>query len=706
MGQPDAKTPADRLRELRDLIHGYDYRYYVLDEPQIEDAAYDALYRELTALEAAHPELADANSPTRRVGGAVLDGFASHPHRLRMYSLDNAMSEAEWNDFLTRAANKLERDGVAFDAPTFWVDPKFDGLALEIIYEAGVFARALTRGDGVTGEDVTENVRTVRNVPLDLRPHAARANLPVPALLEVRGEVVMTRQDFYELNERQREQGGKIFANPRNAAAGSVRQLDSKISATRPLTFFAYGLGSLEWGDSAGPGWATHSAVMAGLAGLGLPVADQGKVVAAEGVYPYFAAMGLRRQELPFEIDGVVVKVDSLALQAALDFTDRAPRFAIALKFPAHEGETTLERIDVQVGRTGVLTPVAILAPVSLAGVTVARATLHNEDEIRAKDLRLGDTVVVRRAGDVIPEVVRVVEDKRPADAKPFDFPHVCPSCGSAAVRGEGEAAWRCVNLACPAMLRRGISYFVSKAGLDIEGLGAKWVQALIDQGLVKTPADLFSLTEADVLPLERMAEKSAANLVAAVAVARQAATLPRLIAALGIRQVGTRTARTLAEHFTDLDALGAATAEELTALPDIGPEVAGAIREFFDNAANHQLLARFKEIGLWPVNVPKPVDPDAPAAVTPFSGKRFLFTGALPDLSRDKAQALVEGAGGKVVSAVSKKLDYLVAGAEPGTKLAKAQALGVTVLSPEQFAAMLAELRVETLTRKSLFDV
>ncbi|OLN31143.1 DNA ligase [Desulfovibrio sp. DV] len=693
---------ADRLRELRQLIHDHDYRYYVLDDPRIEDAAYDVLYRELKALEAAHPELADANSPTRRVGGAVLDGFASRPHRLRMYSLDNAMSEAEWQDFLTRAANKLERDGVPFEAPTFWVDPKFDGLALEIIYENGVYAGALTRGDGVTGEDVTENVRTVRNVPLDLRPHAARTGLPVPALLEVRGEVVMTRQDFYELNEHQREQGGKIFANPRNAAAGSVRQLDSKISAARPLTFFTYGVGSQDWGASAGPGWTRHSEVMAGLAGLGLPVASQGKVVAADGVYPYFEAMGMGRQELPFEIDGVVVKVDSLALQTALDFTDRAPRFAIALKFPAHEGETVLRQIDVQVGRTGVLTPVAILEPVSLAGVTVARATLHNEDEIKAKDLRVGDTVVVRRAGDVIPEVVRVVEDKRLPNAEPFDFPHVCPSCHSPAVRGEGEAAWRCVNLACPAMLRRGISYFVSKSGLDIEGLGAKWVQALIDQGLVKTPADLFDLTEANLLPLERMAEKSAANFVAAVEAAKHAATLPRLIAALGIRQVGTRTARTLAEHFTDLDALGAATVEELTALPDIGPEVAGAIREFFDNAENRRLLERFREIGLWPVSVVKPV---SPAAATPFTGKRFLFTGALPDMARDKAQTLVEGAGGKVVGSVSKKLDYLVAGADPGSKLAKAQALGVTVLSPEQFAAMLAELHVETRTRKSLLD-
>ena len=679
------RTAAERLRELRELIHYHDHRYYVLDDPDIEDAAYDALYRELKVLETAHPELADPNSPSKRVGGAALAAFAARPHRLRMYSLDNAMTEAEWLDFVTRAANKLEKEDVAFDR-TFWVDPKFDGLALEILYEKGIYAGALTRGDGEVGEDVTENVRTVKNVPLDLRPHALRAGLPVPALLEVRGEVVLTRQDFYELNERQREQGGKIFANPRNAAAGSVRQLDSKISAARPLTFFAYGLGAQDWGGAA-PAWTTHSGAMAGLASLGLPVATQGQVVGQDGVYPYFTALGQRRQDLPFEIDGVVVKVDSLLLQEALGFTDRAPRFAIALKFPAHEAETVLRRIEVQVGRTGVLTPVAILEPVSLAGVTVARATLHNEDEIKAKDLRQGDTVVVRRAGDVIPEVVRVVPDKRPTGAEAFPFPHVCPSCHSPAVRAPDEAAWRCVNLACPAMLRRSIAYFVSKAGLDIEGLGKKWVEILINKGLIATPADLFNLTEGELLPLERMGERSAANIVAAVETARQNATLARLIAALGIRQVGTRTARTLAEHFRDLDALGAATSEELTALPDIGPEVAASIREFFDSTANRELLERFKTLGLWPEGVPKPA---TPPVASPLAGKRFLFTGTLPGLTREAAQALAEAAGGIVVSSVSKKLDYLVAGADPGSKLAKAQALGLAILSPEAFASLL----------------
>ncbi len=691
---PDA-TIAACLRELRELIHYHDYRYYVLDDPEIEDAAYDVLFRELKALEAAHPELDDPNSPTKRVGGAVLDAFVSKAHRLRMFSLDNAMSEEEWLDFLTRAGNKLDKDGTPFER-RFWVDPKFDGLALEIIYENGVYAGALTRGDGESGEDVTENVRTVKNIPLDLRPQAGRTGLPVPRLLEVRGEVVMTRQDFYELNERQREQGGKVFANPRNAAAGSVRQLDSRISATRPLTFFSYGIGSQEWAGE-NPGWTSHSGVMAGLSSLGLPVAGQGRVVAADGVYPFFREMGRQRQELPFEIDGVVAKVDSLALQEALGFTDRAPRFAIALKFPAHEAETVLTAIEVQVGRTGVLTPVAILEPVGLAGVTVSRATLHNEDEIRAKDLREGDTVVVRRAGDVIPEVVRVVADKRPGEAKEFVFPHTCPSCGSPAVRAPGEAAWRCVNLACPAMLRRGISYFVSKSGLDIGGVGAKWVRTLIDKGMVTTPADLFGLTEADLVPLERMAEKSAANFVVAVETARKQATLQKLVAALGIRQVGTRTARTLAGHFRDLDALGAANTEELTALPDIGPEVAASIREFFDNAANRALLGRFKAIGLWPENAPQP---PVSAVATPLSGRRFLFTGTLPDMTREAAQALVESAGGTVVSSVSKKLDYLVAGADPGSKLAKAQTLGVAVLSPEAFTSLLVQAGLDVPSR------
>uniref|UniRef100_I2Q0X1 DNA ligase n=1 Tax=Desulfovibrio sp. U5L TaxID=596152 RepID=I2Q0X1_9BACT len=693
-------SPRDRLQKLRDLIHYHDHRYYVLDDPEIEDASYDALYHKLKELETAHPELADPNSPTRRVGGAVLPAFTSRAHRLRMYSLDDVKDEKDWLEFVARAANKLEKEGINFER-TFWVDPKFDGLALEIIYEKGYYTRALTRGNSFVGEDVTENVRTIRNVPLDLQGHARRNKLPIPDLLEVRGEVVFTLQDFFELNESQREKGEKIFANPRNAAAGSVRQLDSSITASRHLTFFPYGVGTVEW-PLGQPPWRTQESIINYLKKCGFKVLNYGKKLSQSEVYPYFQDMGHKRHNLEFEIDGVVVKINDLSLQESLGFTDRAPRFAIALKFQSFEAETVLHHIDVQVGRTGVLTPVAKLEPVSLAGVTVARATLHNEDEIRAKDLREGDTVVVRRAGDVIPEVVKVVLDKRPADAVAFEFPHTCPACGSPAVRDKGAAAWRCVNLACPAMLRRGIAYFVSKAGLDIEGLGQKWVETLIEKGLVKTPADLFSLTEAELLSLDRMAEKSASNFVAAVEAARQRATLPKFIAALGIRQVGTRTARTLADHFRDLDALAAATAEDLTALPDIGPEVAASIREFLDNEANRQLVARFKDLGLWPVSEPKPV---VSAAAAPLAGKKFLFTGALPDMTREAAQALVEAAGGRIVSSVSKKLDYLVAGSDPGSKLAKAQALGVTVLTPEQFSSLLAESAPAPI-RKSLLDI
>ncbi len=430
----DDFDPANRVRELRERIRHHDYRYYVLDDPEISDADYDALFRELAAVEAAHPELDDPTSPTKRVGGAPAEGFVSRPHRQRMYSLDNAMSREEWEAFLDRARNALARQGRRLPG-TFFVDPKFDGLALEVVYENGRFAAALTRGDGVTGEDVTENLRTVRNLPLSLESHAATAGLPVPRLLEVRGEVVITRQHFYELNESRRASGEKVFANPRNAAAGSVRQLDPRITAARPLRFFAYGTGEADFAGVPPP-WSTQTAMMGALAGYGFTVARQGRACRTAEVYPFFLELGKMRLDLPFEIDGAVVKCDDLAVQAELGFTDRAPRFAVALKFPAHEAETRLLRIEVQVGRTRVITPVAILEPVSLAGVTVSRATLHNEDEIAAKDLRQGDVVVVRRAGDVIPEVVRAVEEKRPPEGlPPYVFPPECPSCHTPSVR-------------------------------------------------------------------------------------------------------------------------------------------------------------------------------------------------------------------------------------------------------------------------------
>ena len=685
----DDFDPAIRARQLRDFIRHHDYRYYVLDDPEISDADYDALFRELAAIEASHPELDDSASPTKRVGGAPAEGFVSRPHRQRMYSLDNAMSREEWEAFLERARNALARQGGKLPG-TFFVDPKFDGLALEVIYENGRFVAALTRGDGVTGEDVTENLRTVRNLPLSLTPHAAAAGLPVPRLLEVRGEVVITRQHFYVLNEARRAAGEKIFANPRNAAAGSVRQLDPKVTAARPLRFFAYATGAVDSPDS-GPPWTTHAAMMRALGLYGFSVARQGRTCRTSEVYPFFQELGKMRLDLPFEIDGAVVKCDDLAVQAELGFTDRAPRFAVALKFPAHEAETILRKIEVQVGRTRVITPVAILEPVSLAGVTVSRATLHNEDEIAAKDLREGDTVVVRRAGDVIPEVVRAIEEKRPPEGRrPYIFPPDCPSCHTPSVRLPGEAARRCVNPDCPGVRLRGIVYFVSKAGLDIEGVGGRWIEILVDRGLLRSPADLFTLTREQLLELPRMKETLASKFVASIAKARDTATLERCIAALGIPLVGSRTARTLAGRYRDLGALSEAGEEELTELSDIGPEVARSIREFFTTPENQELLNRFREIGLWPRGEPK----KATTQAGHLAGKRFLFTGELPGMPRHEAQALLEAAGGIVVSAVSKKLDYLVAGDKPGSKLQKARDLGVTVIGPGEFVDLLRPRR------------
>ncbi len=672
----DITQARQRAQELRRELDHHNYRYYVLDDPEVSDAQYDALLRELTALEAAHPELITPDSPTQRVGAPPAQAFASAPHRQRMYSLDNALTREDWQAFLERLGRVLPDQEFRF-----WVDPKFDGLALEVIYENGRMTRALTRGDGETGEDVTANMRTVRNLPLSLHERAARANLPVPELLEVRGEVVITKADFRALNQAQEEAGGKEFANPRNAAAGSVRQLDSGITASRPLRFFAYGLGESRW--PLGDPWPTQSAMMAGLGQLGFTVARQGRAVPADRVESLYEELERTRDDLAFEIDGMVAKLDSLAMQREAGFTARAPRWAIAWKFPPRQAETVLERIDVQVGRTGVLTPVAVLTPVKLAGVTVSRATLHNQDEIEAKDLRPGDTVVVQRAGDVIPEVVRPVLERRPPDAQPFAFPALCPVCHSPVRRLEGEAAWRCLNLSCPAVLMGSIVFFVSKAGLDIEGVGKRWIEILVQKGMVKSPADLFSLTVEDLLPLERMGEKLAANFVAAIDHARQSAPLAKLIAALGIRQVGAQTARTLAAAFDDLDQLAQADQERLMQLQDIGPEVAASIRGFFDNPANRELLGRFKALGLWPARAAAVQDAGAPG---PLTGKRVLFTGSLSGMTRSQAEGMAEKAGGSVASSVSKKLDFLVVGADPGSKLDKARSLGVQVLTQEQF--------------------
>lgn len=689
--QVPARTPQERIRELSDLIRHHDRQYYVLDAPEITDAEYDALYRELQDLERQYPLPVDPRSPTRRVGGEPLPAFSSFVHSLPMQSLDNAFTLEEWRGFVARTVRLLS--GLL---PQFWVDPKLDGLAVEVVYEKGRLVRAGTRGDGLIGEDVSANMRTVRNLPLVLRA----AGQAVPEYLEVRGEVVIPHADFAALNAAQMRNGEKTFANPRNAAAGSVRQLDPRITAGRPLRFYAYGVGLVRW-EREEMAWQSQEAIMRALSELGFAVPELSMLCAApEDVETHYARVAEARSGLGCDIDGVVAKVNDLSQHEALGSTAKAPRWALAWKFAAIQGVTRLNDIQIQVGRTGVLTPVAVLTPVVLAGVTVSRATLHNEDEIRAKDLRIYDQVVVQRAGDVIPEVVRPLLEKRTGNERVFVFPDRCPSCAGPAARLPGEAAWRCQNLSCPAQLKEGLVYFTSKAGLDVEGLGRKWVETLVDKGLIRSPADILRLKQEDLLGLERMGPKLAENIVTAIARARENADLTRLIRALGIRHVGAQTARVLAENFADLDALAIAKSEELQRLPDIGPEVAASMRGFFASPDNQGLLAEFKEIGLWPAGASlrqASLRQASLAAQThdkalPLAGKRVLFTGALPELSRSEAARLVEEAGGIVTKSISKQVDYVVAGEAPGSKLAKARALGVAVLAPEEFAGLIKQ--------------
>ena len=667
-------TPADKERaeKLRAEIERHNYLYHTLDAPVISDDAFNALFQELVALEERYPELRTPDSPTRRIGGQVLSALDTKPHRLRMYSLDNVFSEEEWTAFWQRL-QRMEPDA----EPEFWCDPKMDGLAVEVIYENGRLVEALTRGDGESGEVITEAMRTVKNLPMTLHGPG-----PFPALLEVRGEVVMTRKDFEALNARQEEAGLKNFANARNAAAGSVRQLDTSVTATRPLRFLAYGVGEVE-----GVAWPTYAELMQALKDYGFSQPPGGRVCSGfEAIRDYHATIERTRDDVPIEIDGVVMKLNDREAQAALGYTARAPRFAVAWKFPPRQAVTRLKHILIQVGRTGVLTPVAELEPVNVSGVTVSRATLHNEDEIRARDVREGDTVIIQRAGDVIPEVVGPVLAERLPDSEPYVFPHECPACREPVRRLEGEAAWRCVNLSCPAQVRESIVYFVSKGGLDIQGVGRKWIEQLVDDGAVSSPVDLFSLTEDTLMRYERMGEKSAANFVAALAAARKESSLARLIAALGIRHVGEQTARTLAASFTDLDELAGADAESLQQLPDIGPEVASAITAFFGDAANHELLRRFREIGLWPVRPVRPVREDVGAPATgPLSGISVLFTGSL-SMPRSQAQKLAEEAGATIAGSVNKHLGILIVGDKPGSKLDKAEKLGIQVWTEQDF--------------------
>jgi DNA ligase (NAD+) len=669
-------TDTVRAAELRADLERHGHAYYVLDAPTVPDAEYDRLFRELQAIEAAHPELRTSDSPTQRVGGKPLPGFSPVPHRVPMLSI-RTETDTEATGAMAFDARVRRELGLEAMAPAieYAAELKFDGLAINLRYEDGILVQAATRGDGETGEDVTQNVRTVRCIPL-------RLNGTFPAVLEVRGEIYMARPDFEGYNARQRERDLPTLVNPRNGAAGSIRQLDPAIAALRPLSFFAYGLGETV-------GWvlpATHDGVLNAFARFGLPVCEHRAVVAgAAGLIAFHERIRALRDSLPFDIDGVVYKVNSLALQQQLGFVTREPRWAIAHKYPAEEMLTTVEAIDVQVGRTGAITPVARLAPVFVGGVTVTNATLHNEAEVRRKDVRVGDTVIVRRAGDVIPEIVGVVlEHRRPASTD-FLLPTVCPVCGSAIERPEDEAIARCTGgLFCPAQRKQALLHFASRRAMDIEGLGEKLVDQLVDSAIVKTPADLYKLGVLALANLERKAEKSAANLLAAIEKSR-ATTLARFIFALGIRNVGEATAKDLARHFGAIDALMTANADQLQQVPDVGPIVAASIVRFFAEAHNVEVVEQLRAAGVhWAAGVAHS------AASSPIAGKTFVLTGSLPTLTRDTAKDMIEALGGKVAGSVSKKTDFVVAGAEAGSKLEKAQSLGLAILDETQFRELL----------------
>jgi DNA ligase (NAD+) len=695
---------AERASQLRDLLNHHGHLYYVLDAPELPDAEYDRLFRELQALEAQHPELLTPDSPTQRVGGKALDLFASVRHSVPMLSIrtetDTEASGAESFDARIRKELSLSSEDALVD---YVAELKFDGLAMSLRYENGVLVQAATRGDGETGEDVTQNVRTIGQIPLKL---IASAGAPsVPAVLEVRGEVYISRADFEALNERQRariaagEKGEKTFVNPRNAAAGAVRQLDPTIAAQRPLSFFAYSLippapegvlGTILENTLSGfsqLGITTHDQALALLRAWGFPVSSHTACVqGAAGLIAYHQRIAAARDSLPFDIDGVVYKVNSLQQQAQLGFVTREPRWAVAHKYPAQEQLTTVLDIDVQVGRTGKLTPVAKLAPVFVGGVTVTNATLHNEDEARRKDVRVGDTVVVRRAGDVIPEVVSVIAEKRLHEAQLFTMPSHCPVCGSAAVREEGEADHRCSGgLFCSAQRKQAILHFAHRRAVDIEDLGDKLVDQLVDGGVIHTLPDIYKMGFSSLVALDRMAEKSANNVLVSIEKSKKT-TLPRFLFGLGIRHVGETTAKDLARHFGGIDAIMSATLEQLLQVRDVGPVVAQSVRTFFDQPHNREVVEHLQACGVqWEEGEP------TAGANLPLAGQTFVLTGTLPTLSRDEAKDLLEAAGAKVAGSVSKKTHCVVAGAEAGSKLDKAHALGIPVLDEAGLLALLA---------------
>ena len=682
-----ADTPAIQAQALRRQLHHHAHAYYTLDAPEIPDAEYDRLFRELQALELAQPELLTCDSPTQRVGGAVLDAFAQVTHRVPMLSIrtetDTEASGAEAFDARIRKELGLSES----DPPVDYVgELKFDGLAMSLRYVGGLLVQAATRGDGETGEDVTANIRTIGQIPLRLPTHA-------PSVLEVRGEVYMRRDDFETLNERQRHRiaagtkGEKTFVNPRNAAAGAVRQLDSGIAAERPLSFFAYGLGDITPANEGGPQWTSHFNMLMQLKDWGFPVAEQTACVqGAAGLVAFHQRVAAERDALPYDIDGVVYKVNDLSLQAGLGFVTREPRWAVAHKYPAQEEMTTVLSIDVQVGRTGKLTPVAKLAPVFVGGVTVTNATLHNELEARRKDVRVGDTVIVRRAGDVIPEVVSVVLDRRPAGASQFTMMSHCPVCESLAEREEGEADHRCTGgLFCSAQRKQAIWHFAHRRAMDVEGLGDKLVDQLVDTAQVNTLADLYHLKLDILADMDRMAEKSAVNLLEALEKSKTT-TLGRFLFSLGIRHVGEATAKELARHFGQLDAIMVASEDALLQVADVGPVVAHSIRTFFDQPPNREVVQALRDAGVtWPEG-----EALAPTEM-PLAGITVVLTGTLQTMGRDEAKEKLEALGAKVAGSVSKKTHYVVAGAESGSKLDKALALGVPVLDDTGLALLLS---------------
>ena len=665
MNKPDQQT-IQRVEKLRERINYHNHLYYVLDNPEVSDAEYDRLFDELLALEEKYPSLITSDSPTQRVGAAPLEEFETIRHALPMLSLNKATSEQAFHDFHRRV---LELSGMPEETIRYMVEPKFDGLAVELIYTNGVFQSGATRGDGIRGEDVTQNLRTVKSIPLRLM------GKPVPVLIEVRGEMIMNKKDFQTLNKAREKAGEPLFANPRNAAAGSVRQLDPKVTSKRPLSMYAYGTGRVE-----GKNLTNHRDSLRFLEKLGFKISRHVKLCeGVEEVKAYYQTILSQREKLPYEIDGIVIKVNAFNLQEKMGELSRSPRWAIAWKFPAQQEHTRIKDIVVSVGRTGALTPVALLEPVRVGGVEVSRASLHNEDEIKKKDIRIGDIVIVQRAGDVIPEVVKVVASNRTGRERTFTMPSLCPVCGSGVERPEGEAIHRCTGMGCPAQIKENLVHFASKGAMGIDGIGHKYLEQMVDKGIIKDQADLYFLTKQDLMKMERMGDKLTDNMLKAVDQSRTP-SLARLIYALGIRNVGTHLADVLAKNFGSIENLANQSKEDLTRIHEIGPIVAESIENFFHNPKNLKILEKLKKGG---VNFPVA---EAEAGEKPLEGKSFVLTGSLDGFTRDRAREIIEAKGGRVTTSVSKKTDYLILGKEPGSKYAKAQGLGIKILNESDF--------------------